>query len=41
MDTNIKQSIYTDYIALEVHLTYEKQLTTADRFCSKIYKFLS
>lgn len=37
-----KQSICRDYMAPQVHLSYDKQLTTADQFFGKIYKlFLS
>lgn len=39
MNVNIKQSIYSEYIAPGVCLAYAKQLTIADRFFGKIDKF--
>ena len=42
MDINIKQSICRRYMAPRVHLSYEKQLTTIDRFLLGFFgKFLS
>lgn len=47
MDINIKQSICRHYMAPRIYLSYEKQLTTTDRFLLvffffwKICKFLN
>lgn len=42
MDINIKQSICRDYLAPRVHLSYEKQVTTTDRFFfGKFVSFLT
>lgn len=42
MDINIKQSICRDYLAPRVHLSYEKLVTTTDRFLGgKICKFFN
>lgn len=42
MDINIKQSICRDYLSPRVHLSYEKQVTTTDRFFfGKFVSFLT